>query len=54
MFLIKFNFIIYIINGVFGGVKVVVCFVVFGIGVIVGGVVCIVLELVGVKNILVK
>lgn len=46
--LIKFNFIFYFVNGLGGGVKVMMWLAVLGIGVIVGGVVRIVLELVGV------
>lgn len=46
--LMLLNFILYKINGCFGVVKLVLCFLVLGCGVIVGGVVCIVFELVGV------
>lgn len=52
--LICYNFILIFFNGCDGVVSVFICFVVFGIGVIVGGFICIVFEFVGIKNVLVK
>lgn len=46
--------IFYEVIGKFGVVKVVMKLVVLGIGVIVGGVVCVVFEFVGIKDILIK
>lgn len=46
--------IFYVVKGWFGVVKVIMLFVGFGMGIIVGVVVCVVCEVVGISNILIK